>query len=375
MNNIIGAGQPAPVKALVLMLGRWLSVVALALAIVPRSEAAVVFQNTGRPEGWSSLGIQHAGKIDQVATPTYRGATALRMEQTFQGLSGYHSEVRLHEAQGPSGSEAYYGLAIFLPTNWIFHDQNVTFQQWARGDTFGSPWVLMFVENDEIRVGGSGGIRGSLAKITNMQGTWIRVVTHIRHHPTNGLFEVWVNGVKGMSRTGDVSPAPAAPIRWSAGMYCTRWREEQPHGLNPMVLFQDHYRVATSYEEADPASWTDSGSPPPPGPTPDASAPDASGDGVGSDGEAAPAPSDAAPDLRPSPAARRDAAAGAGGSGGEGMEGDDAGATMPVPPPAKPGCACRLPGHGGDGGAPLVVAAAVALGGILVRRARASRRR
>jgi hypothetical protein len=240
-----------------------LIVLVLAISWPARSEAAVLFQNTGVKAGWTSLGIQHQGKIDEVTTPSFSGPTALRMEQTFMGFSGYHSEVRLHEAQGPVGSDVYYGMALYLPPNWVFHGQNVTFQQWARGDVFASPWVLMYVENDEIRTGGSGGVRGVMAKITGMQGKWIRVVTHLRHHPTNGLFEVWVNGVKGFTFTGKVSPAAEAPIRWSAGMYCTRWREEQPAGLNPMVLFQDHYRVATTYDEADPMNWKDGAGPPP----------------------------------------------------------------------------------------------------------------
>jgi len=234
---------------------RTLTIVALAVLCPATGRATVLFENSGVKAGWSSLGIQHMGKIDEVAEPTFDGPRALRMEQTFEGFSGYHSEVRLHEAQGPMGSDVYYGMTLYLPPNWKFHGQNVTFQQWARGDEFGSPWVLMYVENDEIRTGGSGGIRGVMAKITNMQGRWIRVVTHIRHHSTDGVFEVWVDGVKGFTFNGRVSPAPAAPIRWSAGMYCTRWREEQPAGLNPMVLFQDHYRVATTYAEAEPMSW------------------------------------------------------------------------------------------------------------------------
>src|SRR5688572_16568624 len=76
--------------------------------------AAVLFENPGVKAGWTSLGIQHMGKIDEIAMPTFAGKTALRMEQTFMGFNGYHSEVRLHEAQGPMGSDVYYGLAIQL---------------------------------------------------------------------------------------------------------------------------------------------------------------------------------------------------------------------------------------------------------------------
>jgi hypothetical protein len=324
----------------------------LAMAQSSSARAEVLFQNSGVKAGWTSLGIQHMGRIDEVATPTFSGRTALRMEQTFQGLGGYHSEARLHEAQGPQGSDVYYGLTFYLPPSWVFHGQNVTFQQWARGDVFGSPWVLMYVENDEIRTGGSGGIRGVAAKITGLQGTWIRVVTHIRHHPTNGLFEVWVNGVKGLSQTGDVSPAPAAPIRWSVGMYCTRWRQEQPAGLNPMVLFHDHQRVATTYEEADPMSWTDGpGTTPPPR------------DG-GGDGPTQPADASAGPDPTPVPPPDASIGQPTGGPGEPATGGSPAtggrGGPPPVPTSSPPtstdpsaatsaatgGCGCRTPGSG-----------------------------
>jgi hypothetical protein len=318
-------------------------IAALMLGASAPASAEVLFQNSGRKEGWTSIGIQHRGRVDEVATPTYRGATALRMEQTFEGLSGYHSEVRLHEAQGPQGSDVYYGLALYLPPNWIYHPQNVTFQQWARGDRFGSPWVLMFVENDEIRVGGSGGVRGMIAKITGMQGTWVRVVTHIRHHPSQGLFEVWVNGVRAFSQTGAISPAAQAPIRWSVGMYCTRWRAEQPQGLNPMVLFHDQLRVATTYDEADPASWNDgtdgtgattadAGGPPDRPPAPDAEEPSPVRPPTGED---------ARPPVAPADAGRPAAAEG-----------------TPVPGevPAE-GCGCRVGGRESAPGA----AAAMAL--------------
>jgi hypothetical protein len=356
----------------------------LGLATAP-ARAAVTFQSTGAKAGWTSIGIQHKGRVDEVATPTYKGSTALRMEQTFEGLSGYHSEVRLHEAQGPQGSEAYYGMALYLPPNWIFHPQNVTFQQWARGDVFASPWVLMYVENDEIKVGGSGGVRGVIAKITGMQGKWIRVVTHIKHHDSNGLFEVWVNGVKGFTQGGDVSPAPTAPIRWSVGMYCTRWREEQPRGLNPMVLFHDHQRVATTLEEADPASWTDGpGTTPPPS---DAGAPDAGATEDPSDAattETTPDAREASPDTAAAPEAGGASGSGAGGAMGGGAggmggrrppstKGGAGGSADPEPDGASPKAAASASGcgiAGGGRGGPAAIVAALLAAALVSRRRR-----
>ena len=56
-----------------------------------------------------------------------------------------------HDIEQP-GQDLYYSEALKLPANWIFHDQNVTFQQFAQSDVFGSPWILMFVQNDHLFV-------------------------------------------------------------------------------------------------------------------------------------------------------------------------------------------------------------------------------
>jgi hypothetical protein len=226
-------------------------------------QGAVLFQNSGTKAGWDSTLTQHAGTITEV-DGAYRSATALRMEQTFQGLSGYHSEVRKHDIQQP-GQDLYYGEALQLPANWIFHDQNVTFQQFAQSDVFGSPWILMFVQRDHLFVahvvGGSG--TTDLGPITGLAGSWIRIVVHFKLAAA-GAFEVWVNGTKRASLSGNIQAPNHGAIRWSVGMYCTYWRREQPKGLNPMVLLHDQMRVATTYEEADPASWDGASTPPPP---------------------------------------------------------------------------------------------------------------
>jgi hypothetical protein len=58
------------------------------------------------------------------------------------------------------------------------------------------------VQNDEIRIGGSGGLSAVVGKITNLRGTWIRIVTRIKFAGgTGGAFEVWLNGTKRLSLT------------------------------------------------------------------------------------------------------------------------------------------------------------------------------
>src|SRR3954466_6473237 len=174
------------------------------LALVPQAaQAMVVFENAGTTDGWGRVYTQRAGTLTAVASPAYKSGSALKMAQTYQtsDASNYHSEVVKNMA-GLADQDLYYGQAIYLPADWVFHDQNVTFQQWAPEDPAG-PWILMFVQKDQLRVGGKG-ITGMpvLATITGLRGTWIRVVTRI-HQSTNGIFEVWVNGQKTLSQPGD----------------------------------------------------------------------------------------------------------------------------------------------------------------------------
>jgi len=85
-----------------------LALMGLAGAYAAPAQAAVRFQNPGTKAGWDSTLTQHIGTIVEVATPSYAGSTALRMDQKFQGFDGYHSEVRKHDIEQP-GEDLYYG--------------------------------------------------------------------------------------------------------------------------------------------------------------------------------------------------------------------------------------------------------------------------
>jgi hypothetical protein len=114
----------------------------------------------------------------------------------------------------------------------------------------------MFVQNDELRFGGSGGISGSMGKVTNLRGTWIHIVVRLKLARNSGAFEVWLNGRKIVSRTNTtVLPKTANSIRWSSGMYCTGWRTGKPAGQPKLSIFHAKARIASSYQLAEPANW------------------------------------------------------------------------------------------------------------------------
>ncbi|MEU1799573.1 heparin lyase I family protein [Streptomyces sp. NPDC019937] len=219
--------------------------------------AGVYFQNEGTVEGWSNYPQkpQKQGVIRNVSTPAYKGGNAIEAKQTYidEG-GGYHSETIQGSTQAV-GQDRYYGQAVYLAPTWQFHNQNVTFQQWSPEDPEG-PWELMFIQNDDLRIGGSGGFSAHVAKVTNLRGTWIRIVTRLKFDAANGAIEIWVNGVKAYSKTGvPVLPKTSHTIRWSSGIYCTGWRENLPAGPRELSVFHDQARIANSYSLAEPANW------------------------------------------------------------------------------------------------------------------------
>jgi hypothetical protein len=231
-----------------LCLGIW------AAALPSVGEATVYFENAGTTAGWSKVYAQQIGKVSQVTSPVYRGTTALAFEQTFNDvLTGYHSETIVDTIQS-NGQDRYYGKVLRLPSNWAFNDTNITFQQWSPENPEG-PWMLNWVGLNNrmyIQAKPSGG-SVDIGAIT--AGVWTRVVHRLYLRSTGGVQQYWVNGTQTLNRTNISSfEVPGTTLRWSNGMYCTQWRTSVPT-TQYRIFHQDHFRVASSYAEAEPASW------------------------------------------------------------------------------------------------------------------------
>jgi hypothetical protein len=240
-----------------------------ALAAMPGlGEAAVQFQNTGTTSGWSKVYTQQIGRVYQATSPVYKGSTALAFEQTWNNVqTGYHSESIRANAQS-NNSDRYYGKALRIPSNWPFHDDNVTFQQWSPENPEG-PWMLHFIQGNRFRIQArpSGGVVDAGAVSA---GVWQRIVVRLNLRTSGGAQQVWVNGTQTLNRT-NVSNivVPGTTLRWSNGIYCTGWRDSvPPSNVRKLTIYQDHFRIASSMAEADPANWNEGGGTPTPTPTP-----------------------------------------------------------------------------------------------------------
>jgi hypothetical protein len=228
---------------------------ALVLALSSVTHATVYFQNDGACEPWPNYPQvpQAQGTVSDITSPTYLGPTAIKFTQTWiPNYTGrYHSEVTYFNSQ-QTGDDRYYGLSVFLPSNWVYASDNISIQQWA-GD---GPWIIMEVRGSNLVV---------LPHVTGITtiapmpiGQWVRIVARLRA-TSSGLFEVWVNGTKRISISGDYTPnSTSGQVRWSAGEYVTGWTglTTQP-SPSYRELYQDHYRITSTEAEAEPTAWNE----------------------------------------------------------------------------------------------------------------------
>ena len=232
-----------------------LSALLLAGMVLP-SHATVYFQNEGDNKTWPNYpqDPEAKGTIGDVTSPLYKDSTSIEFTQTFEkNYSGrYHSEVDIGDIE-ENNQDRYYGEAVYVASNWENADDQVNFQQWAGT----GPWILMRIDGSDIVMDFDwSGTNGGEPHVQSMpHGAWTRVVTRIYTHGSTGVFTVWINGTQKLTRNGNFQ-APGSEIRWSTGCYVSGWyQRSSPQGPSERITYGDHYRVADSQSEADPANW------------------------------------------------------------------------------------------------------------------------
>ena len=244
-----------------------LVVLASLMAAAVNSYGTVYFQNTGTVAGWNSPDTNPVpgddkGTVTQVTSPTYKGPTALKATQIYDPAysartgykGGYHAEVVKFDIA--ASGDKYFGQAIMLPSTWLPHNWNDTFEQVSPENPSG-PWSLTYVQGTQLHCSTVGTI-GNISR-----GVWTRVVLHYKFG-NPGTFEAYINGAKTVSRSGiNVNPNGSKTVRWSNGIYCTAWRNHKPGDPSSTDLFNqltrtiyhDQFRIATTAAEADPLNW------------------------------------------------------------------------------------------------------------------------
>ncbi|HTB79913.1 MAG TPA: chitobiase/beta-hexosaminidase C-terminal domain-containing protein [Opitutaceae bacterium] len=228
--------------------------------VINTGGGTVTFQNNGTKEGWPNYPQtpEAKGTITDVTTPTYHSTSAIEFTQTFQNnyTGRYHSEVDIEGAQ-QTNQDRYYGMTFFLPAGWQYATDQVNVQQWAGT----GPWIIFRIDGPDIIIlfdhlpDGFFDEPHIFQNVPN--GVWVRVVTHIRSSTSGGIWECWINGNHVYSHTGNLdAPGNGGAIRWSTGCYVSGWyQKSSPQGPSFRLVYGTHYRVATTYDLAEPANW------------------------------------------------------------------------------------------------------------------------
>ncbi|MDX3452969.1 translation initiation factor IF-2 [Streptomyces sp. ME02-8801-2C] len=240
-------------------------------AILPgqaRAADEVQFQNRGSVEGWDHAYTQKDGVIETVDSPTYKGAHALAATQTYiDETGGYRTLAQCSILQGGGeghpvhcGPEGHSGMAKIASSD----DEVVGSTAGRAGsDACGGPCKTELPGDrqgpvkQEPKVVPRRGTDRNLLPSGKRGRQHSEVIRRGAQSVGRGVFEVWLNGTRTVSRTGiTVLPSTSRTIRWSNGIYCTAWREGKPSGPRTLTILHDSHRIASTYALAEPANWS-----------------------------------------------------------------------------------------------------------------------
>jgi hypothetical protein len=190
------------------------------------------------------------------------------------GHKSVRIEVKLSNAVGDKGirsefsflpesnPERWYGLSIFAPSNYLPDTDPESVVQWHNmpdfnlGETWISPSLSVWVQNghwslhtlwDTARVTKQGRWMGKL--ITDLGSVklnaWTDWVFHIKFsYKSDGLVEVYRNGVKVFSRRGPNNFNDEKLPYWKVGIYKWVYKDHEPtlHKFTQRVLFYSQIR-------------------------------------------------------------------------------------------------------------------------------------
>jgi Polysaccharide lyase len=237
------------------------------------SAATVLFHNTGTTSGWNLVFVEHQGSVAQVASPAFKGSTAVRVTQVYDpAYTGrYHSELVRNDGYRP-GQMRFYGFALYIPSNWQSVSQGFNIAQFIAD--FGDTGCDDFMPSTMMWFTGSGlSTRVKQGTICNQSirtfnnfaslsyGQWhrIEIQANWRSDPS-GYIKVWVDGVKRLEQFNlatTISDPANRTFSFRVGMYANSWHDQgrMVGTQGTRTLYYDQIGIGTSFADADPNAW------------------------------------------------------------------------------------------------------------------------
>lgn len=201
---------------------------------------------------WLSLGVsRHTSTsygINAVTSPVYQGYRSARFELRSsdpENHGGTRSELSFPVALSLN---RWYSYALYAPSAQYKYDtDDEVISQWHQGE--GTPALCLRVKADRIyiRILGVWNELGVFEK-----DKWQAYVMHIKHSPySDGLIELWRNGVKIMNRSGaNMYKLDDDDLHYpylKMGIYKADWNDSKTTLTNLRVLYFDDIKIGNEY--------------------------------------------------------------------------------------------------------------------------------
>ena len=229
------------------------------------TQAAVIWQNEGTISPWGHLLKEPGCSVTEVRSPTYRGDKAIRHFVTYP-VAGADTSLHCEVARDPvavTGDDRYYGWAYRLGNDWpsSYSRSSALSQLTGRGACWNQNDFIQLSQGLRLNDNTGGGAdscnpQGSNYTIGNpvSKNVWHRIVVHkLWKGDDSGRLEIWHDGVK-MVDVPHIATGfgdNTAGYAWHVGLYAGM----QSGDVTTRTVYTDQFRIATTYAEADPASW------------------------------------------------------------------------------------------------------------------------
>jgi len=240
-------------------------------ALVPLTEASVIFHNTGTTSGWDSINQEHNGTVIQVTNVVYKGSTAIKCTQVYDSsyTGRYHSEVVKNNVYS-RGQTGFYGFAFRLQADWSFQNQSYNLAQFiADFSDYGCddyiPTTMVWIRGNQLnsRVKTGPVCSATTTQFTNLAtvsaGVWHKIVIQANWQSgSTGYFKLWYDGTKVFERFNiPTTLADGRGIQMRAGLYANGWHDDgyMAGSQGTRQVWYDQIGAGTTFADADPDQW------------------------------------------------------------------------------------------------------------------------
>jgi hypothetical protein len=243
------------------------------------TSANVIYEETF--EGSNPFSTAHSKEIGSwdyalqfVTNPVFAGNKAARFEiREDQPLikDGKRAEVTIIKGENLPGKNMWYSYAIYFPADYAKDGEQEMINQWYQDR---SPATGLRVDDDRIILHTGNTYSPDNRKKIDLgaveKGKWNTFVFHFIHsNGTDGLIEVWRNGVKVLTHKGGNMYASSIMPKFKMGLYKSAFKYGTS-AVDKRVLYFDNIKVGNgnaTLAEMDPSAGL-TNAPVTPAPTP-----------------------------------------------------------------------------------------------------------